>query len=66
MIPYLKAIFMEEGAFIGAMRAFFMVGGIAAETGKLGLPEEYEFIGIFFIAAGMMMRSSVPPPKKED
>ena len=66
MIPYLKRLFMDEGAFTGAARAVIMVLGLAVETGKMGLPESMEWMGLVAIAAAMFMRSSVTPPKKED
>ena len=66
MIPYLKRLFMDEGAFAAAFRAGLAVFGLAAETGKLGLPASMEWVGLLAIAGAMFMRSSVAPPKKED
>ena len=62
MVPYLKSILFDRGAFLGAVRALMMGLGLMAESGRLSLPPGWEWLGLVIFVAGAMMRSSVPAP----
>jgi len=57
MWPYIKAIFTDEGKFLGFFRAALMVGGLALDQGDAPawLPE---WVGMVLVGSAMLMRSS--------
>lgn len=65
MIPYLKSVFMDEGAFLGFLRAVLMAVGLGIESGQFPLPAGIPpWLGLVACGAAMMMRSSVKAPPK--
>ncbi len=64
MIPYLKALFMDEGRFLGAMRAGLVVFGAMVNSGDIDIAMLPGWAGYLFMAAGMFARSSTNGKKK--
>ncbi len=61
MIPYLKALLFDEGAFLGAIRTLLVVVGAGGVTETIPWPAGWEWVGLVLMGAGSFMRSSAKP-----
>lgn len=64
MLPYLKALFTDQGVFLATIRTALGVIGLGVESGKIPVPEEYQILGLLGVGAALFMRSSVQPGPK--
>jgi len=62
MFPYLKSLLMDEGRFIGALRALLAVVGMGIQGGYAPdfLPA---WVGMLGVGGALFMRSSAGKPK---
>jgi hypothetical protein len=67
MIPYLKLLLFDKGAFVGFVRSGLTVLGLGIMSGYVPFPAGWEFLGLVSAGAAQLMRSSVQVPldKKE-
>jgi len=60
MLPYVKSLLFDEGAFLGGLRTTFVVAGLGLESGQFPTPEWLPaWAGLVLVGGGMMMRSSI-------
>ena len=64
MFPYIKSLFMDEGAFTGGLRSALAMIGLGIQSQTIPVPAGFEWVGILGVGAAMLMRSSVKPQPK--
>ena len=63
MIPFFRDLLFSKKAFVSWARAVLLILGAVAQDGKLGLPQEYEWVGYLLMAAAVFLRAGEPNPK---
>lgn len=58
MIPFFKRLFLDQTAFLGAVRGFVMFIGGLFTVGAIPLPPRWIWVGPLFLGAAGAIRSS--------
>jgi len=63
MIPWFKELLFSKKAFVSWARSVLLILGMVAQDGKLGLTQDYEWVGYILMAVAVFLRAGEPNKK---